>query len=294
MTTFVPSGLDANLEQQLLLLQRHLAKVIAGASGGSVVYRPGAPSEGNCLATWAEVMAVVSQSERAAIFVDTSRQVPIGTPAQVPVGTWDMRFAILGSVALPTSLVVLEMADGAVLDNLAGIRDGLELRCAPTTGPCFTYSSFPGVPWVFFASQGALVDNRGTVPAIQVGAGETIIVAASIGGNLGPEGGPCLAPLVNLQAGALAGGVSFNGYWADNWLSGDAGSAASYFQVTSDFPSPPPNNPLFAGTLGPVGYLERALGVIYSPAIPADWNNDPPETVAEALDRIAAQIGPIT
>lgn len=32
----------------------------------------------------------------------------------------------------------------------------------------------------------------------------------------------------------------------------------------------------------------------YTPAVDADWNNDPPATFADALDRIAAALGPIT
>ena len=34
--------------------------------------------------------------------------------------------------------------------------------------------------------------------------------------------------------------------------------------------------------------------VSYVPAVAADWNNNPPKTVQEALDRIAAALGPIT
>lgn len=31
----------------------------------------------------------------------------------------------------------------------------------------------------------------------------------------------------------------------------------------------------------------------YSPAVAADWSGTPPSTIAEALDRIAAALGPI-
>ncbi len=46
--------------------------------------------------------------------------------------------------------------------------------------------------------------------------------------------------------------------------------------------------------------IQRALdamassgSISYSPANSAHWNADPPATVAEALDRIAAMIGPV-
>lgn len=43
-------------------------------------------------------------------------------------------------------------------------------------------------------------------------------------------------------------------------------------------------------------YLSGALtgDVNYTPAVAADWNNDAPTTIAAALDRIAALLGPIT
>ena len=37
-----------------------------------------------------------------------------------------------------------------------------------------------------------------------------------------------------------------------------------------------------------------ADAVTYTPASAADWNGTPPATVGEALDRIAAMLGPIT
>jgi hypothetical protein len=46
--------------------------------------------------------------------------------------------------------------------------------------------------------------------------------------------------------------------------------------------------------------IQRALdrmaasgSISYSPANAAHWNSDPPSTVAEALDRLAAMLGPI-
>ena len=39
---------------------------------------------------------------------------------------------------------------------------------------------------------------------------------------------------------------------------------------------------------------EATAASSYTPASSADWNNDPPTTVQEALDRIAAALGPIT
>lgn len=37
-----------------------------------------------------------------------------------------------------------------------------------------------------------------------------------------------------------------------------------------------------------------ASQIAYTPASDADWNGDPPATVAAALDRIAAFVGPVT
>lgn len=45
-----------------------------------------------------------------------------------------------------------------------------------------------------------------------------------------------------------------------------------------------------SGSFGPGG--EKGPDA-YTPTVAADWNNDPPTTFAEALDRIANAIGPI-
>lgn len=42
------------------------------------------------------------------------------------------------------------------------------------------------------------------------------------------------------------------------------------------------------------GNAALGSGTAYTPAVAADWNNDAPATVADALDRIAAMLGPIT
>ena len=53
---------------------------------------------------------------------------------------------------------------------------------------------------------------------------------------------------------------------------------------------------VIGGSLGgsPVGLRDLAPGIAYTPASNANWNNAPPATVAAALNRIAAKIGPIS
>jgi hypothetical protein len=48
----------------------------------------------------------------------------------------------------------------------------------------------------------------------------------------------------------------------------------------------------FSGTVT-VTRSDKAGLVGYAPAVPADWSNSSPVSVAEALDRIAAALGPI-
>lgn len=61
-----------------------------------------------------------------------------------------------------------------------------------------------------------------------------------------------------------------------------------------------------AGNEGVDGNVQRALdqvradmdddavtATLYSASTPADWSGDPPATIAEALDRIAAAVGPV-
>jgi len=286
---------DKYLEQLWHELNRRIDVAIRGSSD-TIVYRPGAPSSGNAVATWEEVMEFLGQVEGATVYVDTSRQTPIGTPAPVPPGVYNLRFAQLGSVLLPTGIVVLDVQDGAVLQNLKGITDGLELRVHPSAAPCFTYPDQAGVPQVFAAYRGALIDNQGSVPAIEVASGEFFVVAGTFSGFVGPQGGVCSQPIVNAADGAIVACVDNFGVWSQNWLSGEAGATLVYTALGPSFPEPPPALPSFLGSVvfGPDdGNLSRSPRVVYSPAVPADWSGSPPSTVQEAFDRIAAAIGPI-
>lgn len=273
-------------------LQSMFGASIAGGRS-SVVYRPGAPSSGNAVATWAEVMAVVASVENLIVYVDTS-QTP-GTPAPVPSGVYNMRFAELSTVATPTGIVVLDMAADAQLQNVKFIRDGLELRCHPDAAPALTFPATSGIPQVLAVYNGALIDNQGSVPAIEVdGNGAFFVVAAVISGWIGPQSGICSQPIVHVPDGSTVLVVDQTGQWAQNWLSGTAASNLVYNALSPSFPDPPPAIPAFLGSASFAppnnGNLDHGRRIVYTPANGADWQDPDPTTVQEAIDRIAAAV----
>lgn len=96
-------------------------------------------------------------------------------------------------------------------------------------------------------------------------------------GNLSITTTGGIAPVSTLIDCPILGNLSLNG----------AGS-----QVSATVSSLPLNSQV-SNVGGTIVLLSDAYSLAYNPAVPANWNNNNPTTVQNALDRIAAQIGPI-
>jgi hypothetical protein len=255
-----------------------------GATG--IIFRPGTPSStGNIVATWAEVQAAIAATNGALnVFVDSSI-----APAVVDVGVTDFQgrvFLRAASTVLTPAPMQLDVPDGAVLQDLAGILFSLLVVLHGTTGPTLKFTK--AVSFGVFG--GAVLDNQGTVPAIEVDPTLPILVlSAIVGGRMSATG----APIVNVPnpgqqliltefTAAAMTGASF--------ATGPVGAGLQIIFDASiqSLPSTP-------GWLGGIGLspLDQAVHMQYQPAILANWSGVQPTSVADALDRIAAKIGPI-
>jgi hypothetical protein len=129
-----------------------------------------------------------------------------------------------------------------------------------------------------------------------VKAGQTLYCVLELFTNV--NNFPLFGPLVNLEDAtstlALLVYDQLNFFSANgNLVSGVAGSTIAY-AYDATWPGNPAN-PFFAfgGIYAPPVVSDKALSMSYAPAVLANWSGTAPTSVANALDRIAAKIGPI-
>ena len=121
-----------------------------GPSGASafIIFRPGTPSSGPAVATWAEVQTAIANADGLiTVAVDSSL-----ATASVSTGTTNCQ----GGVTLvsynvafeptspPTPRDILVIPDTAVLERPRAIDQGLEVQCACVTTNAFTFNYSPG------------------------------------------------------------------------------------------------------------------------------------------------------
>lgn len=259
--------------------------VAANSFANGIIFRPGAPSNGNVVGTWAEVKAYIAATNGALnIFVDSSL-----APAVVDLGITDFQNRAFlrpaASVLAPVPMQ-LDVPDGALLKDLPGVIFGLVVALHGTSGPTLSFSK--GVSFGVFG--GAVIDNQGTVPAIDVDpALFGLVISTALGGRISATGAPIVSvpnPGQQLIITAFTAGA-FTG------PSVAIGPVGAGLQIIYDASAQSlPNVPGWLGTIvfSPLG---KATQVDYQPAVLADWSGVAPTSVANALDRIAAKIGPI-
>lgn len=130
-----------------------------GETAAQIVWNPVAAPEPGQYGTWAEVYAAIQGTTGLVdVYIDTS----VNT-AVIPVGTYDLegRVTFTGLRSSP-SVGVLELFDGAVLNDVLGFRGPLGIRTNQTLAPALTFST-PATLWLF---DNAIFDNQGAVPMI--------------------------------------------------------------------------------------------------------------------------------
>ena len=181
----------------------------------------------------------------------------------------------------------VNIEDGALLRNLRGINGPLFVVGNPFSGPNLEFD----LPSVGKTSTGCILHAGGkflplgTVPMMIWPSGSFILFADSTSGIAG--GG---STFVHIDSGATFV-IDFDGNSevSDGWAEGPIGSSIIY---NIDASVVLPSIPAFFGTVT-INLESNASRTAYTPASSANWNNNPPTTVAAALDRIAAHAGPI-
>lgn len=214
---------------------------VAGSAGGGpsqIVWQPGTPTTALHVATWAEVYAGIQATDsRVQVMVDDQ----LGA-ASVPAGFYDLggRVEISALVARfgfsgpPTAVV---MDDGAVFHNLYTVQENIRLETHQTAAPALTFDSFA----IFAVWNGGVLDNQGSRPVIDVGAGTALAFRLKNGGTVSGN-----MPVIDLVGAAtLALNATDLPFLINDWISGDPASTLIYL---TDDTFAPPTLAGFAGT----------------------------------------------
>ena len=170
-----------------------------------------------------------------------------------PENEWLLSAASLGEVAVKNSIAKLDLPAGETLRALRG----LQVRVLP-----FESSH----AFAMFSLLGTLDNsNAPTVPVITTDAGATTTIYAH------------------------SAAVNFTFLVTGNEIGGGPGSRVLW---ENDDTVPPLASALFTGTLIQAPSSD-AGNMSYQPSNLANWSGVAPTSVANALDRIAAKIGPI-
>ena len=246
----------------------------------SLVYQPGGVTAGNVFATWAALMAVFNAMPGAVhIVIDTSKTLPPGSPAVIPVGTYDMQgratISSLTNSGLPSGpnpFTPLTIADGAQLRNLRKFSGTLFVKGGSLVTPPL---AFDPVFSVIENEFGVTLQNTGKVPFIaSLAAGQVVYCVLKfecVFDNTTVAGSGPLFDMPVAPARALLS-ISASPTSLPAVTSVVTGILGTSFTLEGDasIPLPLPTNPLFFGATA-ISYYDHAQVTSYNnlPASPA-------------------------
>lgn len=263
---------------QALLARANSRAARAGANpGATFVFRPGGTAGANVYTTWSTVMAARAQVQGLAwILVDDS----IVSPAPITAGTWNLDNTILQGIGgEPTEFAQLELEQGAHWTFGFLQVQYLEIQSVSTL-PVTTIAA--GVV-LFFSNQVSMNLSPNVVPFFDVANG-AVFAVNQLGGNFGDN----TNALIEVEAGGTLVWTGALGADLENHAVGGAGAAggATYF-FTSDCIVHTSTTP------GTFTQSSQASAEGYTATTVANWSGTNPTSVANALDRLAAHVGPV-
>lgn len=215
------------------------------------------------------------------------RQVDIATPAVIPAGTWDMTGIRLRGEGPATVALV----NDAVFENLASISNiTLLIGNVANTVANFQYSS--GINFIEIDQVTLEASSNTVAPFFEI-AGSAFLGVINSGARYFANNSP--TPIFDVQDTAsvsfssisrIGSGNSYGGQSGNQpWISvaGTATANISGFSGSDSF---------FPDDQAP-SIVAVDLGDNYFAATPADWVGSPPVSLKDAIDRIAAALGPI-
>lgn len=247
----------------------------------TVIFRPGAMTNGNVYGTWQEAVKAVERADGASsLFVDDSSGPAV---ADVDLNGHGLLCIYSANPLLPVTLTI---ADGTVLSNIRKIGGSLVVFAEPSA---LSPLAFAGTKELAIEDAAVLrLGLAASVPMASVPTGAKISTARF--GRI-QSMNPAIAALSIIPGSTISyrsidqeQGVPA----ADNAFSGVVGDTIDYQTDASgfDFVSA---NPLFTGALNEqLNDVSTYVG--YTAGNPADWVPPLPSTTKEAIDRIAAEV----
>lgn len=205
-------------------------------------------------------------------------------PASIPAGDYHLegRADLLGAIGANTQVLV-SLDPGVTISEIQ-LLEGLDLR---QTGPDASIVVPEDKALILFRNARISSSNG---PLVRLdGDGAQAQIVGLFGGGVSFAGGAAPVEVPASRQGAFLSLVA--SIIDDDTVEGPA--SATFFFLASGFTQN--TNPTFAGFSGTYAkvFVENADGLGYTASTPADWAGSPPAEVSEALNRLAAAVGPV-
>lgn len=183
------------------------------------MWRPGAAGVGY-VTTWAEVMTAFNASDgEFRVSLDDGG----AGSFDIPAGTYDGESRLQLSRSAPAEgQAVIVMADGAVLQDLAGVYRNITLQMNPTAAPALVLTDGRSIEF----DVGSILENAGAVAGLEVAAGESV----GLRFYRGSRATATSAPIADLTAATAELRATFqsNSQASTDWVTGIAGTTLVY------------------------------------------------------------------
>jgi hypothetical protein len=266
-------------------------------------------NDGVRVQTFDQVMKAVILSEgniRVQCITQAACVVPGG------LGVVDMMGADFSVWQLDSGTCTLSIQDGTTLKNISEfdgtLNNGFLIQCLSNTAPSLSWDFSAGLPDYLAVRDGSIIQALGSMPAIVIPgatpqAGPAILnILCETGGGFDNSTSGVGVPVIQVQGPmATAGTLNLflqNGPVITGFpIVGNDAPGNGIFNLTYDSTLDPTASN-WPGALFPGGTFSAvALDLIpnlqYFPAVPLNWTGSTTLTIQQALDRIAAKIGPI-
>jgi len=206
-------------------------------------------------------------------------------PIVIPNGLWDMT-NVEWIAPISYEETRIHITTTAMFRNLGNLTGSLWLTYTDTTRPCMVFPSETNqAPITMNLQSGAAVSCSGNQPFVQVTGGVWTVFMGTMTAFIA---GPCVQCSTNTANSGVFIFVDDNSSLQPNTLLGSGTFQVAKQSLTASV-SPIQN---ITGTF--IMYdAVSTNNMEYTPTVMANWSGTAPASVTEALDRIAAVIGPI-
>lgn len=216
------------------------------AQFGSVIYKPGATTQGMVVGSWAEVQQYIkSHSGAVIVYVDDSLVSPALVPGATGITDCQGRVTLRPFKLDAAIFTILQIEAGATLRDLVAVQ-AMELRCNPTTATrSLSFSSAGGGE--MFIEEGGMLSNAATATQPAVDAGLLLNI---LNGGFLTVNAPGI-PIINVPLGQTLLLQCFDGITVTDGFAAGAGTVDfAYDATTAHFFATPGTPPALPGVTG--------------------------------------------